>query len=213
MVSDIGMTISPDSRVLFIGDSITDCGRDRDNDSDLGRGYPLLVAGQFTATHPNAGVEFLNRGNGGNRVCDLLDRWDRDCLKLEPDVVSIMIGINDTWRAFDKNDPTSTVDYERDYREILRQTRETVGAAIVLIEPYLIPVRDDQHGWRADLDPRIGVVRRLAAEFGAALVAADGAFAQAAASSRPEVWCADGVHATAAGHTLLAREWLAAVDV
>jgi lysophospholipase L1-like esterase len=205
------MTITPDSRVLFIGDSITDCGRDRDNDRDLGRGYPLLIAGHFTADHPNDGVEFLNRGNSGNRVPDLLARWEDDCLKLEPDVVSIMIGINDTWRRFDKNDPTSTADYERDYREILRRTQESLAAQLVLIEPYLIPVRADQHEWRADLDPRIGVVRRLAAEFGALLVAADGAMASAAAASGPEIWCADGVHATPAGHTLLAREWLATV--
>lgn len=206
------MKIPADSRVLFIGDSITDCGRDRDNGSDLGRGYPLFVAGLYTAAHPNANVEFINRGRSGDRARDLRDRWAEDCVKVEPDVVSIMIGVNDTWRRYDEGQITSLPDYERNYREILCQTRDIVGAQLVLIEPFLLPVRSAQHEWRTDLDPRIAAVRRLALEFGTALVTADGALASAAAASSAEIWCADGVHPTPAGHALLAREWLAVVD-
>lgn len=206
------VTINRGARVLFTGDSITEGGRNASDDGDLGSGYPLLVASQYGATHPNDRVEFLNRGVGGNRVRDLRARWDADCLSLEPGVVSIMVGINDTCRRYDSNDATPIADYERDYRHILRSTRDRLGAQLVLIEPYLLPVRPEQSWWREDLDPRISVVRQLAAEFGATLVPVDGLLARAAADSRPEVWCPDGVHPTPAGHALLARAWLAAVD-
>jgi lysophospholipase L1-like esterase len=193
--------------VLFIGDSITDCGRDRDDPDSLGTGYVARIAEWHALESPGAPARFINRGNSGNRAADLRRRWTTDCLELEPDVVSIMIGINDTWRRYDRGDPTSAEEFATDYREILTRTAE-IGARLVLVEPFLLPVRAEQWEWRADLDPKIAVVRRLAVEFRALFVATDGPMAQAGAASEPTDWVRDGVHPTAAGHALLARAWL-----
>jgi lysophospholipase L1-like esterase len=201
--------IRPGSTVLFIGDSITDAGRDRDDPDSLGSGYAALAAGWFTASNPGHRVRFLNRGIGGNRAVDLCDRWDTDCLALKPDVVSIMIGINDVWRRYDSADPTPVSLFADRYRHILTLTAEQ-GAALILLEPFLVPVREEMWSWREDLDPKMSVIRRLAHEFGASLVAADGLMAQAAVASGPQEWAYDGVHPTGAGHALLAQAWLAA---
>ncbi|UKS30840.1 SGNH/GDSL hydrolase family protein [Paenibacillus sp. HWE-109] len=196
--------------VLFQGDSITDAGRVRDNGQDLGKGYALMAAAQFSAKYPEKQVQFLNRGISGNRVVDLEQRWNEDCLALKPNVVSIYIGINDTWRRYDRNDPTSTEAYEKGYRNLLEQTAET-GAKLVLIEPFVLPVPEDRKLWREDLDPKITVVRELAREFGARLVCLDGLFAQASTRAHGSFWAPDGVHPSPAGHALVAKAWLQTV--
>lgn len=193
-------------RVLFQGDSITDAGRDRDDDSSLGNGYVGLVAEKLTAADP--GRRILNRGVSGDRVADLRARWQRDTLDLAPDLLSVMVGINDTWRRYDAGDVTTVEDYAQDYRVILGQARDA-GARLVLVEPFLVPVDDAQWAWREDLDPRIHAVRRLAEEFDAALLAADGLLNQAAREAgSAEAVARDGVHLTPAGHACLAAAWL-----
>ncbi|MBK5249262.1 MAG: SGNH/GDSL hydrolase family protein [Actinomycetales bacterium] len=188
--------------IVLTGDSITDASRDRDNLTDLGAGYAALVARELTTER------VLNTGIGGNRVIDLQARWDTDVLAHSPAVVSIMIGINDTWRRYDSGDPTSAAAFESGYRDVLRRTRAAGVGRILLIEPFLVPVRPDQWSWREDLDPKIAVVRRLAEEFGADLVATDGPFAQAASASSAADLAYDGVHPAEAGHGLLASRWL-----
>jgi acyl-CoA thioesterase I len=196
-------------RVLFIGDSITEGGRDRSCGDDLGTGYAMMAGAWFTARHPGHRVDFVNRGVSGNRVRDLRARWDTDCLALDPDVVSILIGVNDTWWRYSHDDPTSAADFAHDYRHILAATHR-LGARIILVEPFLVPVDDAQRGWRADLDPKVDVVRRLAAEFDATLVAVDELFRDAGVDDR--VWTRDGVHPTPFGHALIAQAWLRAVS-
>ncbi len=203
----------PGDRVLFIGDSVTDVGRDRTDPASLGGGYPLLVAALAGARRPDLGLTFLNRGVSGDTSAMMRARWEQDAITLAPTVVSVLIGVNDTWRRYDAGVRTSTEAYEEHYRAVLDATRDRLGARLVLIEPFLAPVTADQHRWREDLDPRIGVVRRLAAEHGAVLVPADGIVAAAAVRTGPQTWCADGVHPTAAGHGLLAEAWLTAVGV
>lgn len=198
--------------VMFQGDSITDADRARSTSSDLGRGYALMAAGWFAARYPERDVRFLNRGIGGDRVVDLLARWDDDCLALRPDVLTILIGINETWRAFDPGDPTPTASFERSYRELLARTRDTLPQTrLILMEPFSVPVSPDREAWRTDLDPKIQVVRRLAREFGALLTPLDGLFAQAATRRGPAYWAEDGVHPTPAGHALIAQAWLRTV--
>jgi lysophospholipase L1-like esterase len=203
----MAIPIRPADTVLFIGDSITDASRNRDDPDGLGCGYAAMAAGWFAASNPGHRVRFLNRGIGGNRVVDLCARWDIDCLAVKPDAVSIMIGINDTWRRYDNNDPTPVSLFAQRYRQILTAAAEQ-GAALILMEPFLVPVREQMWDWREDLDPKLSVVRRLAQEFGATLVAADGLMAQAASASSPQEWTTDGVHPTYAGNALLARAWL-----
>lgn len=204
------LQIEEGALVLFQGDSITDAGRDRQNEGSLGQGYAMMAAAWISARYPERRLRFLNRGISGNRARDLRARWQADCLDLRPAWVSIMIGINDTWRRYDRGDPTSVEDYERDYRAILEQTART-GARLILLEPFVLPVPEDRVAWREDLDPRIAAVRRLAREFGARLVPLDGIFAEAATRREPAYWAADGVHPTLAGHGLIAWAWLHAV--
>lgn len=203
--------LTPGSRVLFTGDSITDADRDRDDDTDLGRGYAMIAAALFGARHPECRVTFGNTGIGGSRVQDLRATWERNCLRWRPDVVSILVGVNDTGFRYDHGWLVPAEEYERDYRQILDRT-VAIGAAIVLVEPFLAPVRPEQRRWREDLDPKIAVVRKLAADYGARLVPADAVLAARVAATGPEYWCADGVHPTPAGHALLAEEWLRIVS-
>ncbi|MGW6131296.1 SGNH/GDSL hydrolase family protein [Cellulomonas sp. NPDC055163] len=165
------------------------------------------------ARRPDLGLTFLNRGIGGDTAHQLRDRWETDALALEPTVVSVLVGINDTWRRYDSGRATSIDAYEEDYRAVLDSARDRLGARLVLVEPFVVPVEEAQHRWREDLDPRIGVVRRLAAEFRATLVPADGLFAAAAVRTTPAAWAYDGVHPTPAGHGLLAEAWLDAVGL
>ncbi len=199
--------------VLFQGDSITDADRARFYPDDLGRGYAQMAAGWFGARYPERRVRFLNRGVGGDRVADLLARWEADCLALRPDVLSILVGINDTWRAFDSGDPIPTATFEQTYRDLLTRTREALPQTrIILMEPFALPVPPVTDAWRVDLDPKIQVIRRLAQAFGCQFVALDGLFAQAATRREPAFWASDGVHPTPAGHALIAQAWLRAVD-
>ncbi|MEC0331344.1 SGNH/GDSL hydrolase family protein [Paenibacillus sp. FSL R5-0527] len=199
--------------VLFQGDSITDCGRNYEDSSSLGFGYPLMVASRLGHLFPEKNLVFVNRGISGNRAIDLKNRWDRDCLDLKPTWVSILIGINDTWRGFDSNDVTTAEQFEASYRNILERTKERLDAKLILLEPFVLPIPEDRKQWRADLDPKIAIVRELAREFEAILVPLDGLFAAASAKAEPAYWAPDGVHPSAAGHGLIADAWIRAAGV
>jgi acyl-CoA thioesterase-1 len=190
--------LDPRRTVVFAGDSVTDCGRRTDPEA-LGDGYVRDLFDSFGPQRPR----IVNVGISGNRALDLEDRWQTDVLAHQPDVLSVLIGINDTWRRYDEDDPTSTESFERSYRALL----EPVQAKLVLIEPFLLAVKEEQHAWREDLDPKIEVVRRLAAEYGAILVPADVEFNRQAESVGATTLADDGVHPTAAGHRLLADLW------
>jgi lysophospholipase L1-like esterase len=208
------MFIKPDSRILFQGDSITDCGRDRSQPSALGSGYAMMASGFLAALQPALAPECLNRGISGNRTGDLVDRWQEDCLDLKPDVLSLMIGINDVWRRYDRNLPTTVDDFEKNTRTLLEQTTQALPSIkLILMEPFVLPVPDDRRAWREDLDPKLAVVRQLAREFNALLIPLDGIFASACTQQPPAFWAADGVHPSSAGHALIAKSWLEAVGV
>jgi len=204
----MGKLLNKNDVILFQGDSITDTGRNRDDGGDLGKGYAFLIAAHLSARYPELDLKFLNRGISGNRVSNLQERWQRDCLDLEPTWVSVYIGINDTWRRYDRDDPTSVERFEEGYRDVLVRTTERLQAKLILIEPFVLPHPADREAWREDLDPKIHVVRKLAREFGALLVPLDGLFAQAATRAHSPYWAPDGVHPSPAGHALIAKAWL-----
>ena len=184
--------------ILFQGDSVTDCGRDRSDPASLGGGYPLY------ASRLLPGVRVRNRGISGNRAKDLVARWQADCLDLAPDTVSILIGINDVWRRYDSNDPTSDEAFEASYRKLLEPLR---GKSLLLIMPFLLDVSPAVTAMRQDLAGKQAVVCRLAGEYGAALLDADELFQTALRhwKKKPAYYAADGVHPTKEGHALLAR--------
>ena len=194
--------------VLFIGDSVTDCGRRDDPDRNLGHGYVRLVDEAFLAGGTPATV--VNRGVGGDRVRDLAARWEKDALAVAPTLISVMVGVNDTWRRYDDNDPTSAERFEADYRDILSRLPGRDEMALVLMEPFLLPVTPAKAKWRDDLDPKIAVVRALAAEFGAVLVPTD-EYLNGLDLPAAEI-AADGVHPTELGHQLIARLWLDTIE-
>lgn len=205
------MILNRNDIILFQGDSITDAGRLREVEHDLGRGYAYLVSAWLNYQFPELKLRFINRGISGNRAVQLEARWERDCLALQPTVVSIYIGINDTWRKYDRNDPTTPEAFEASYRSLLDRTRERLEARILLLEPFVLPTSEDRNNWREDLDPKIHVVRKLAREYETILIPLDGLFAQASASAACDYWAEDGVHPTPAGHALIAEAWLRAV--
>ena len=186
---------------VFIGDSVTDC--DRESQPPLGNGYVKVISDSG-----RLGGEIANRGTSGHRLVDLVARWDRDVLALKPSRVSIAIGINDTWRRYDDNDPTSVEDFERNYRLVLEQTLAAGRPQLVLCEPFLLPVADEMNGWREDLDPKIDVVHRLAAEYEAVLVPFDSHFNAAAETAGMAALAGDGIHPTELGHGMMAELWL-----
>lgn len=196
---------------MFIGDSITDCGRDRADPDSLGDGYAAMAAARFTAAHPDAAVRFVNRGISGNCAADLRGRWNRDCLDLKPDVVSILIGINEVSRRFDRDDPTPSSVFEVHCRHIL-EAATAHGAQLIMMEPFLLPVDEDQKQWVEEFAEKLAVIRDLAQTFNATLIPTSTLMTNAAASAGgPAEIAGDGIHPTPAGHAVLANAWLAAV--
>jgi lysophospholipase L1-like esterase len=198
-------------KVLFIGDSITDCDR-RAAAAPYGNGYVALVRSLLVARYPGLGLQIVNRGIGGNTVRDLAARWERDVLLERPDWLSVKIGINDVWRAFG-DQPFEAVplpEYEATLRDLLSRAQDATGARLVLMEPYVIePDRSDP--MRARMDRYGEVVRRLAGEYGAVLVRTQAAFDEALERTKPGEWAEDRVHPGQPGHALIALAFLRAV--
>ena len=199
--------------VLFQGDSITDSGRDR-NSKDanasgaLGSGYPLLVSAAALAAHPDRELRFFNRGVSGNTVPDLEARWTTDTLDLKPDVLSILIGVNDIWHKLNGNYAGTVQDYERQYTALLDETRKALPRTqIIVLEPFVLRCGAVTARWFPEFDERRAVAARVAKQAKATFVALQAMFDQKAKSSRPEYWAADGVHPTPAGHAAIAELW------
>lgn len=214
---------SPSARkatvVLFQGDSITDSGRDR-NSKDanasgaLGSGYPLLVAAAALAAHPDRELKFFNRGISGNKVPDLEARWRTDTLDLQPDVLSILIGVNDFWHKLDHGYTGTVRDYEQQYAALLDETRKALPRTqIIVLEPFVLRCGAVTARWFPEFDERRAAAARVAKQAGVRFVALQSVFDQKTQSSRPEYWAADGVHPTPAGHGLIAEHWRRAAQL
>lgn len=152
-------------KILFQGDSVTDAGRTCRKEENLGDGYPAVIAGMLKENGEKAVV--INRGVSGNRAIDLTERWERDCIELKPDIVTILIGINDCWRKYDSNDETTVEDFAARLDAILKETREKTDAEIILMDPFVLPNPEERKEWRVTLDPEIHAVRLLARKYNA----------------------------------------------
>jgi lysophospholipase L1-like esterase len=206
------ITFTATKRLLFIGDSITDCGR-REDSEQIGAGYVRHVRDYLRAASPVTAPIVINRGISGNKMPDLQKRWQRDVLEETPDVLSIYIGINDVWHGLIPGREGCDIDrFIAGYQDILTRTRNALPhCALILCEPSVIwpPVHEQGN---EKLKPYIGAVHDIAQRFNAAcVVPLHDAFNNANAA-RPDIaWTTDGVHPTSTGHMLIAHAWLTAV--
>lgn len=205
--------------VLFQGDSITDAKRDREavegNTSSTGTGYVALVAGKLLAK--NIGKEFncINRGISGNRVVDLYARWKVDALNLKPDLLSILVGVNDTWHEFAWQNGVEPDRYEKVYRMLLELTKaELPEVKLVLCEPFCLLSELVTTEWLEEVRQRGTIVKKLAEEFGATFVPLQQLLEDAAAKAGDNLKILrDGVHPTLLGAQIIADQWLKIVDL
>jgi lysophospholipase L1-like esterase len=198
------------SKLLFIGDSITDCGR-RDDAEQVGNGYVRMIRDWLAAKDPANAPVVINRGISGNKIPDLEKRWQRDVLDERPDVLSIYIGINDVWHGLAPNRAGCEIDdYLRGYQSILSQTQQALPSCdIILCEPSVIWPPAPAEG-NERLAPYVRAVHELAGQFKVDCVIPLHSAFNAARDARPDIpWTRDGVHPTSFGHTLIARTWLA----
>lgn len=205
--------------VLFQGDSITDAGRNKtqkaaNTASALGMGYPLLVASLVLEDHPTQGIQFYNRGISGNKVPDLQARWQEDALDIKPDILSILIGVNDIWHKLNGRSTGTPADYEQQYTALLQTTRQALpNTRIVVLEPFVTRVGAVNDSWFPEFDERRAAAARVAREAGATFIPLQKVFDELSAKAGPAHWAADGVHPTPAGHAAIAKHWRAAVDL
>jgi lysophospholipase L1-like esterase len=205
--------------ILFQGDSITDGNRGRDTDPNhiLGHGYAFSIASRLGADHPEKGYNFINRGISANKIIDLKARWKTDTLDLKPNVLSILIGVNDASSVVVNWEPIISVEkYEVVYRELLELTKtQFPNILFVLCEPFILKVGNVKANWDAyhdDVIKRQAVVAKLALEYNAVFVGFQQVFDKACEKAPADYWLWDGVHPTVAGHELLAREWIKSVE-
>ena len=191
-------------RVLFQGDSITDAGRDRNDCHNLGNGYPKYAAAFIKEMYPGKDFEFINLGISGDRTEQLIERLQKDFIDVNPDTVSIMIGINDTWHRAANADWLPHETFEKNYRYILSRIKAETHAKIIIIEQFLLPA-DDKDFFRIDLNPKIDITRKLAREFADVYIPLDGLFANALLAHPSKHWSDDGVHPNANGSEFIGR--------
>jgi lysophospholipase L1-like esterase len=202
-----------DDVILFQGDSITDGGRQRsgsDYNHIMGQDYGYIIASQVGSQFPERNINFINRGISGNKISDLAARWQKDTLDLKPNLLSILVGINDM------QGNVSIDQYEQTYDKLLADTTAALpGVKIVLGDPFLLPVgkwKDNYEAHRADVQKRQEVVARMAGKYHAAIVHYQTALDEACLLAPADHWSWDGIHPTYAGHGLMVREWLKTVN-
>ena len=200
-------------KILFQGDSITDAGRDKRNYHDMGWGYPRYASELVAAAHPELDIEFINFGISGNRTCQLFDRLYPDAIAFQPDVISILIGINDIWHRYG-GDRIATTDaqIELNYRSILERIKKETNAKILILSPYLLDC-DDKEDMRADLKTVLPIVRKLACEFADAYVPLDELFDEALKTQpAPRYYSGDAVHPNENGARFIAEHYAKAIE-
>lgn len=199
--------------VLFQGDSITDAGRNRNQAAPnhpgaLGTGYPLLVASAALKGHPDRGLRFYNRGISGHKVPDLQARWETDTVALKPDLLSILIGVNDYWHTLSGRYAGTVQDYETGYAALLQATQQALPSTrILVLEPFVLRTGAVTDAWFPAFDQRRAAAQRVAKQAGVVWVPLQARFDELAKRTGPEYWAADGVHPTPAGHAVIAEEW------
>jgi len=204
--------------ILFQGDSITDAGRNRDDSSfnspgALGWGYSMLAGAALLEKYPRLDLKIYNRGVSGNKVYQLAERWDKDCLDLKPDILSILIGVNDIWHKLN-GDYTGTVDiYRNDYIALLERTKKALpDVRLVICEPFAVPgVKAVDDKWYPEFYSYQKAAREIADKFEAVFLPYQKIYDEAQKQAPGSYWTPDGVHPSLAGAQLMASAWLEAI--
>ena len=209
--------IKKDSIILFQGDSITDAGRirefmDSNSIQGLGCGYCNYIASQILRDYPDKNLQFLNRGISGDRIVDLYARWKSDTLKLKPDILSILIGVNDSWYEFENQNGVELDRFETVYRMLLQYTKQKLPHVhLIICEPFILEIDNIANALSEDMKNRQQIVKRIAKEFNACFVPYQSALNKCLLKAPANYWTVDGVHPTPAGHRILAEVWLNSV--
>ncbi len=191
-------------KILFYGDSVTECNRDLNDPSSLGDGYVMYTSESLKNAFEEIEFEFVNRGISGNRSIDLVNRLDNDVIAHQPDIVTVLIGVNDSWRRFDMNDPTTAEQFRENYETVLKRIKTETKAKIIMLEPFLMygMGRDE---YRIDLNEKIDVTRLLAKKYADFYIPLDGMIAAASVEYEDAtVLSADGIHLADEGKKLVA---------
>ena len=204
-------------RILFQGDSITDCGRNREDFYHTGMGYANFVRGSLGMENPGE-YEFINRGINGNRIVDVYARIKMDFINLQPDYASIYIGVNDVWHEINKNNGVDTEKFEKIYTMLIDEVKEACpGIKMMLIAPFVIEgtatcnnelIPDKWERFVQGVSEKAEVVAKLAQKYGLPLIELQPAFDEACKEAPADYWTRDGVHPTACGHEIIKRLWL-----
>lgn len=199
-------------KILFQGDSITDAGRDKRNFHHMGAGYPKYAAELIAKEHPDTAFEFINLGISGNRTSQLFDRFYHDGIEFQPDVISILIGINDIWhRYMGERITTTDAQFATNYRAILERIKKETSAKIVMLQPFLLDAPDKEH-MRRDLETVIPIVNELAEEFADIYIRLDELFADALKTQpAPKYYSGDGVHPNDNGSAFIGEHYARAI--
>jgi lysophospholipase L1-like esterase len=214
------MLIEKNKKLLFIGDSITDCGRSRDawnnlSNEALGHGYVKLAVGWLQALYPDRNLHFNNQGISGNTILDLKQRWRTDVIDPQPDWLSVMIGINDVWRQFDRpyiaqDQQVSPEVFAKTYSELLDKVRADLQGLVIASPFFLEPNRDEP--MRQRMDAYTEIAQKMAENYDAIFINTQAAFDHYLQKAHYMTLAADRVHPNVAGHTLIAREYLKVLE-
>ncbi|MEY3395160.1 MAG: hypothetical protein RL346_1396 [Verrucomicrobiota bacterium] len=213
-------TLKKGAVILFQGDSITDEGRKKDkldaNDTaGLGRGYPADAAGLIMADHPELALKFYNRGISGNKVPDLAARWQADCIDLKPDILSILIGVNDIWHtiAFGETYKGTLADYEEGYRQLIKTTLAAkADTRVVICEPFT--TRENFKSKEGKTVAEFSAIaKQIADDLKLTFVPFQAEIDKACKAAPANFWLWDGIHPSQSGHAMLAQAWRRAVGI
>lgn len=196
--------------IMFQGDSITDSRRIRLIKSHMGYGYCSMIKKYIDRNFKGYDINCINKGVYGDTTEKLKKRWKNTTIKYSPNILSLLIGINDTWRRYDRNIITAENKFYDNYSFLLESTlKAKLDTQIVIMSPFLLTVKKDQHRWFDDLNPKIEIINKLAKESNSIYIPLNEIFIEKLTNeNNARYWTKDGVHPTKEGHELIAKQWL-----
>ena len=200
-------------RILFQGDSITDAGRDRECDIRVGVGYPLLVKAKLGYENPGE-YEFFNRGISGDQVVNVYARIKRDILILKPDVMSILIGVNDVWHEYPGKNGVDADKYYKIYDMLIEEVKAALpDIKIMILEPFVLKGTAAEENWdifSSEVEKRAKMSEKISQKYNLPYIKLQEGFNELSKNTETSYWLFDGVHPTAMGHEYIKQEWIKA---